>query len=77
MSVLEPFIELEINVHLSLSTSSYSDIINGIDKLWAAPLCLGGHHQDTAEGKQAWTESPHSNHSLNQGPRAAWGHQMR
>ena len=65
-----------MKVHLSLSTSSYSDIINGIDKLWAAPLCLGAHHQDTAEGKQAWTESPHFHHSLNQGPSSAWGHQM-
>ena len=73
MSVLEPFIELEINVHLSLSTSSYSDVINGIDKLWAAPLCLCEHHQDTAKGKQAWTESPHFSRSLNQGPPGCLG----
>ena len=66
-----------MKVHLSLSSSSYSDVINGIDELGAAPLDLRGHHQDTGEGKQARTESSHFGRSLNDGPRNAWGHQMR
>ena len=57
--------------HLSFSSSSYSDVINGIDELGAAPLDLRGHHQDACEGKQAWTESSHFGRSLNQGPRTA------
>ena len=66
-----------MKVHLSLSTSSYSDVINGIDELGAAPLDLRGHHQDTGEGKQAWTKSSHFGSSLNDGPRTAWAHLMR
>ena len=51
-------------MNLSLSTSSHSDVINGIDELWAASLGLRAHHQDPAEGKQARTKSPHFGHSL-------------
>ena len=52
-------------MNLSLSTSCYSDVINGIDELRAASLRLRAHHQDTAEGKQARTDSPHFGRSLN------------
>ena len=66
-----------MKVYLSLSTSSYSDVINGIDEFGAAPLDLRGQNQDASEGKQAQTESSHFGHRLNQGPRTAWGHQIR
>ena len=50
----------ELQVHLSLPPSSHGDVINGIDELRAAPLGLGGHHQEAGEGKhQARNKSSH------------------
>ena len=37
--------------YLCLSTSSHSDIINGINELWSSSFGLFGHHEKAGKGK--------------------------
>ena len=60
--------------YLCLSSSSHSDIINGINELWSSSFGLFGHHEKAGKGKKAEIKSSHFRLNLNQVTRTALGH---